>query len=244
MDIVDPFPTRAYVWKDGVMTDLGMIEGAYANEPIDVNSSGIVVGYFAFADPVTLWDIGQSAYVWENGSIIDLGELYNMGTTDPWGIAITDSNQIYGTIRDEYDQLHLVRLDPVTIEVYSCIGFESPMNSGPVTVNKNRVLPLKAQLVDQNGLLITDSDISFPPLIQVVKALTGGEPPIDVTNESLPAGLGTDGNQFVYTIDGKWHYNLMTKNFSGPGAYNVSLVSGIETEYQVNPSCTATFIIE
>ena len=42
----------------------------------------------------------------------------------------------------------------------------------------------------------------------------GGADPIDVTAEALPAGLGTEGNQFGFTDEKKWQFNLNTKNYT------------------------------
>lgn len=121
-------------------------------------------------------------------------------------------------------------------------GFESPMNSGPVTVKKNRVLPLKVELQDETGSPITDTDIVAPPVIQVTYA-AGTTSAGDVTDESLSAGWGTEGNQFEYDIStGRWRFNLKTKNYTSPGTYTVSIVSGDEGEYTICP-IPATFVI-
>jgi hypothetical protein len=45
-------------------------------------------------------------------------------------------------------------LDPPPTTVYSCIGFEPPMDRGPVEVHKNRALPLKAILEDEDGYVL------------------------------------------------------------------------------------------
>ena len=126
----------------------------------------------------------------------------------------------------------------------SCEGFENPISNGPMIVRNNRVLPLKAQLVDPYGIVIIDTDIISPPFLQVVRVNNGGEPPIDVTSESISAGHGSERNQFVFTSDGKWQFNLMTRNYSAPGTYTISILTGDSTEYGINPSCTATFIVE
>jgi len=127
---------------------------------------------------------------------------------------------------------------------YHCSGFESPMDQGPVTVKKNRALPLKAQLLDENGSLTTDADIVALPVIQVLyNSGTGGEP-IDVTDDALSAGEGTEGNQFVFTDEGKWQYNLKTKNYTAEGTYNITISTGDDSEYVINPTCEASFIIK
>ena len=130
------------------------------------------------------------------------------------------------------------------VPIFSCVGFESPMDSGPVKVKKNRVLPLKANLVNGDGNTIIGTDIFSPPVLHVDWVSTGGSTAIDVTEEALPAGQGTSGNQFVFTSDGIWQFNLMTKNYSAPGTYTISMITGDSLEYGINPYCTATFVVE
>jgi len=131
----------------------------------------------------------------------------------------------------------------VEVVPISCVGFEPPMASGSVVVKKNRVLPLKAQLLDTGGNNVTDSDIAAFPVLQVLYDSGIGGDPVDVTDDSLPAGQGTDGNQFEFSGD-KWHFNLKTKNYSAMGTYNISMISGDGSEYMINPKCEATFVIE
>jgi hypothetical protein len=126
-------------------------------------------------------------------------------------------------------------------EVFQCVGFEPPLENGPVTVKRNRVLPFKAQLFHE-GIPVIPADLTAPPFIQV-SFNSGPTEATDVTDEALPAGQGTEGNQFEF--DGTWwHFNLETKNFTAEGTYTVSMVSGDATEYVVDPICTAQFVIE
>jgi len=123
-----------------------------------------------------------------------------------------------------------------------CFGFDSPMDRGPVKVKKNRVLPFKADLLDLQGYFVTDADIVAPPVIQV-SFEAGIEDAEDVTDDALSAGQGTPGNQFEFS-GSKWQYNLQTKNYTKPGTYTVTMVSGNESEYVIESTCTARFIIE
>ncbi len=76
-------------------------------------------------------------------------------------------------------------------------GFGAPLDLSPVTVKKNRVIPFKVELLDGDGNTITDLDIVSPPVIQLT--FNSGLPDaMDVTNQALSAGLGTDGNQFEF----------------------------------------------
>jgi YVTN family beta-propeller protein len=126
------------------------------------------------------------------------------------------------------------------LPVYSCLGFEAPMDVETVTVKKNRALPLKAQLLDSDGTPITDLDIKAPPVIQITYKPETGEA-VDVTDQAVPVGLGTDGNQFEFTGE-QWQYNLNTTNFHAAGTYTIEIVSG--DAYDISPSCTAKFLIK
>lgn len=125
---------------------------------------------------------------------------------------------------------------------YYCDGFQPPMASGPVTARGNRALPLKARLFDVDGHGITDLDLAAPPVIQVLFASGQDGDPLDVTQDAYPAGWGTEGNEFEYNLtDGVWQYNLKTKNYSACGTYTITIVSGDESEYIIDPACQASF---
>jgi len=136
-----------------------------------------------------------------------------------------------------------ITVDPYPVISYSCIGFESPLDMSPIKFKKNKVLPLKAQL-NNNGSYITDTDITALPVVQVHYDSAVGGDPIDVSNELLPAGFGTDSNQFVFTDEGKWQLNLKTKNYTAPGTYSVSMETGNSSEYTITPPCSVDFIVK
>jgi len=128
---------------------------------------------------------------------------------------------------------------------YSCSGFQSPMDKGPVSVRKKRALPLKAQLFDENLNVLGNTDLSSIPVIQIVYYPANGEESIDVTDDALAVGRGTEGNQFEYdNVSQLWRYNLKTINYSAAGTYVTSIISGDSVEYQIEPTCTARFIIQ
>lgn len=128
---------------------------------------------------------------------------------------------------------------------YSCVGFGPPMNNGAVTVKGNRALPLKGQLRDAASNIITNTGVTASPVLQVLFDSGMGGDPIDVTDDALPVGQGTDGNQFVFDpVTQEWRYNLSTKNYTAAGTYHLLMLSGNETEYRIDPTCTATFVRE
>jgi hypothetical protein len=130
------------------------------------------------------------------------------------------------------------------VQTFSCVGFEPPMDQGPVTAKKNRALPLKAQLYRADGSPVAGMDVAVAPAIQVYYDPGTGEEPTDVTDQALSVGQGTEGNQFVYTEDEKWQFNLKIKNFTSPGTYSVLIVTGDPSEYLIDSNCYATFIIK
>ena len=123
--------------------------------------------------------------------------------------------------------------------VYSCAGFDAPMDKTVSVKKGNRVLPLKMVCSDGNGNTLGSGGIA-PPVIQVTKSAPVG-PATDPLGEILSAGQGTDGNEFVF--DGsRWHFNLQTKNFTGSGTYTITAVAGDGGLLLLAP--TATFVIE
>jgi hypothetical protein len=135
--------------------------------------------------------------------------------------------------------------------IYSCVGFEPPMNlaykppalgGGLIArkVKRNRVLPYKATLVDEDGNIVTD--LMSPPVIQVLYEAVPMGGAVDVTDDALVNGKGTDGNQFELAGD-TWQFNLKTKNYSSTGTYTGSMLSGDPAEYVVDPSCEGVFVI-
>ncbi len=123
----------------------------------------------------------------------------------------------------------------------SCVGFDPPAHK-PISVKKpNRVLPLRMVLLDSNGQIVTDGTIQNPPILEVdlVSPSSSVEPP----DELIEAGQGDMGNEFAFT-DGQWKFKLKLSNFSGPGLYEASVVSGDTNEYFIaQPTCAATFTI-
>jgi hypothetical protein len=130
------------------------------------------------------------------------------------------------------------------VETFSCVGFESPMDKGPVTAKKNRALPLKAQLFRDDGSLVTDADITAKPMLQVWCDPGTGADPIDVTDQALSVGKGTEGNEFVFTEEEKWQLNLKTNNYTANGTYLIYISTGDPSGYLIDSGCVAIFVIK
>lgn len=135
-----------------------------------------------------------------------------------------------------------VRLVPAV----TCQGFLPPLQPGrTVTMKKGgRTLPLKAFLLDDAGAPVTKGLLTALPAVQLLYSPAVGAEPIDMTSAVAPAGRSNRGQAFRSTGEGKWMYNFKTKKNLPPGTYTVQMDSGDGTEYVVDPTCTATFVIE
>lgn len=131
-------------------------------------------------------------------------------------------------------------------QVLSCVGFQPPMSNYPVTIKgNNRVLPLKAQLFDANTQFVTNDDIKSLPIVQVIFTPTiTDEEPINISDNADSVGLGTEGNQFVFSGDHLWKFNLKTSEYTIPGMYTITIRSGDESKYLIDPPCKTKFVIE
>lgn len=122
--------------------------------------------------------------------------------------------------------------------VYTCAGFDAPMDKVISVKKNNRVLPLKMVCTDGSGNVAGAGNIAAP-IVQVTKTPAG--PATDPVAELLSAGQGTDGNEFVFS-GSQWAFNLQTKNFTGTGTYTITVVAG-GTDLLVNAP-TATFVVQ
>jgi hypothetical protein len=154
--------------------------------------------------------------------------------------------QLGATLLDDFTSCVVTDVPPLT-----CEGFAAPVGSDPVMVRKNRALPFRAELFDVDGLPLTDADIVAPPVIQVLFSSEGSAlPPVDVTEDTLPAGQSSEGNRFSFQ-GGVWAYFLSTKDHDAPGTYTVKILSGDQQEYRLGggifgqlPTCEGTFVVE
>jgi len=184
---------------------------------------GAVVKYDSNGNPLTLW------YGCEAGSN-DFTFLHGIGANDRGDVYVADN---YG---------HSVSVFGSLAPEVSCMGFQPPMASGAVTARGNRALPLKARLFDADGSEMTDFELTAPPVLQIKFQSACGGVPMDVTGDALPAGFGTEGNEFEYNLaDQVWQYNLKTKDYTAAGTYTITIVSGDASEYIIDPACEATF---
>ena len=78
---------HAFIWQNGVMTDLGTLQGDTHSEAYALNENGQVVGTSETA-------LGPThAFLWQNGTMIDLGHLERITT---FAAGINDAGVIVG----------------------------------------------------------------------------------------------------------------------------------------------------
>ena len=59
---------------------------------------------------------------------------------------------------------------------------------------------------------------------------------------SMETLVTTEGNEFEYNlVDQVWQYNLKTKDYTAAGTYTITIVSGDDSEYIIDPTCEALF---
>jgi len=126
----------------------------------------------------------------------------------------------------------------------SCVsgGFKPPFDVQLMLKAKvKRAIPMKMMLTDGTNV-ITDLDVSAPPVVNVLFSPTPPDGGGDVTAQLLPLGQANEDNIFRYDdITQTWIYNLGTKPFVASGTYEVFAVAG-DGSYEIDDSCTGTFI--
>ena len=180
--------------------------------------------------------------MWPLGiDVAEIGRVRDNPNTDLFmHKGLVDDVRIYARPLTEDDVAALY--EEVPLPDYVCSGFQSPLDNGAVTVKRSRALPLKAELFDSDGVPTTDLEVTALPVLEVTFSPAGSIDVIDVTDQALPAGKGTDGNQFEFS-EGLWRFNLRTNNYTASGSYTVTMVSGDESEYLAE-GCVAQFVVE
>jgi probable HAF family extracellular repeat protein len=121
--LVDCFLTHAFLWKDGVLSDLGALPGIGGSFVNDLNGNGVVTGMSlnGGSDPV----LGLpyfDAVLWKEGKITDLGTF---GGPLSYAGAINDRDQVVGfalnTTPDSFDLGDFCQNFPMPTQMHAFI---------------------------------------------------------------------------------------------------------------------------
>jgi hypothetical protein len=242
--------TFSHMWGRGVATGADQLE-ICTESCLPGSAAGAWEGSVSSPNGVAT-DINGSVYVASGQGYVSKYRL------DGSFLSVWQTNKhLYDAAVNSHGDIYVVWFSPLAggglikygYPYLDCVGYEFPLDSGPVTVRgKSRVLPLTAELFDNDGFEITGLDLISPPVIQVWFKAGVDVDPIDVTDDVLTTGMATEGNEFIYLdsgVDaGKWHFALKTTNYSASGTYTLTMDSADPDEYLFYRPCEAAFIRE
>lgn len=92
----DCFVSHAFLWQNGIKTDLGALPGGDSSATLWINSKGWTVGYSQNGnfDPVIPGFPEIRAVLWKEGRILNMGTL---GGTESYAGAVNNHGQVVGT---------------------------------------------------------------------------------------------------------------------------------------------------
>ena len=236
---------HAFIFDGNELQDLGTLNG-YGSTAWGINNLGEVVG-----DSGTPSGVGH-AFIWD--SLDGMRDLNYMIPTDSgWELRtaqdINDVGEIVGyglidTNGDGFKEKRAYLLTPIVeAPTYSCAGFKPPCDKIISLKNKNRSIPLRTELLDSEGLPITDADIQSPPKIEVSYESNMPSPSDTTVYNGLPPAEATDGNEFIYE-DGEWHLNIKIRDYDeGSGTYTLTMESGDESEYIIDSAYNTVTVV-
>jgi hypothetical protein len=158
----------------------------------------------------------------------------NTATRTIYADEYVEVRMVFGAERDERFDWTRFDVDPI---LYVCEGFKPPADGDIVVKKPNRVVPLRMQLFDVDGMSIWDV---APPVVNINYEPANGDP-AETLDELTFAGRGDEGNQFLF--DGTfWAFNLSTKGFA-PGVYTLTAMPG-SSGYAINPTCEVVLTVQ
>jgi probable HAF family extracellular repeat protein len=204
--------SHAFLWQNGVMTDLGTLGGdnsyAYA-----INDAGQVVGISDSAATDQYGTHFQHAFLWQNGAMTDLGTL---GGTTSRAFGINSSGQIVGdsTTTDDNAQHAFLWQN----------GAMTDLGTLPGTSTSS------ATAINDSGQVIGTADYGIPFLWQdgTMTALD-----LDGYDSGFPNSINNAG-QVVGSVSGWWTYSTATLWQDGQLSYLGSLDGGESYATSIN----------
>jgi hypothetical protein len=124
---------------------------------------------------------------------------------------------------------------------FRCQGFDEPMNRNPINIGRGRVLPLRGKLVRADGTFGDQTSVKTAPVL-TLKYQPDAGPEVDKTSGIEVRDYGK-GNHFVWDDEAHWKFDLGTGNLPDDGKYLVTMSSGDEKEYKVDPACSLVFML-
>jgi hypothetical protein len=124
--------------------------------------------------------------------------------------------------------------------VYRCMGFDEPLHRSPMEVEKGRVLPLRVKLAGPGDTFALGKDLQAPPTVHLVQLTDSGE---EDRADSLDVRDYGKNGQFVPDQEAHWKLDLGTNPLEDGGRYKVTVLSGDEKAYRVEPTCELVFTL-
>jgi len=209
--------SHAFLWHNGVMSDLGTLGGNYSYA-YAVNDAGQVVGVSDSTETDVNGNQLQHAFLWQNGGMTDLGTL---GGTTSRAYAINASGQIVGdsTTTDDAEQHAFLWQSGTMLDLGTLPGgyYSSASginNSGQIVGTADSGIPFIWQAGSMTALDLGGNDYGSASAIndagQIVGSVTGYDYWNDVyyTNATiweggqlnyLPSLYG--GDSYAYSIN-------------------------------------------
>ena len=100
---------------------------------------------------------------------------------------------------------------------------------------------LTARLLDLDGFPATSTDLGTAPTAQLVFSPADGGDPIDMTEALQHSRRGRDDGHVFRSRGAAWRIKLKRKLTRAPGTYLVTMMSGDESDYWIDPTCVDWF---